>query len=129
MAKMTMGFGVALVLLGALGFVLTGSAHPTALIPVYFGLALGVCGILASSENPKRRMLWMHIAVTLGLVGVLIPGVKAITALVKAHANGTEVASRAAVHEQLLMALICMVFVVLCVRSFIAARRSRTLSA
>ena len=28
-------------------------------------------GILASSENPKRRMIWMHVAVTVALLGFL----------------------------------------------------------
>jgi len=45
--------------------------------------------------------------------------------LIKAHSSGVELAHPAAVHEQLLMAAICLVFVLLCVRSFIAARRSR----
>jgi hypothetical protein len=60
MAKLTIGFGVALIVLGAWGFFGTGGAHPTALIPAYFGLALAVCGGLAQTENAKQRMLWMH---------------------------------------------------------------------
>ena len=38
MAKLTIGFGVLLVLLGIAGFVYTGSTHPTALIPCVIGL-------------------------------------------------------------------------------------------
>ncbi len=71
MAKLTIWFGVALILLGAWGFFGTGSEHPTALIPAYFGLALAVSGALANSPDAKKRMLWMHVAVTFGLLGFL----------------------------------------------------------
>ena len=74
MAKLTIGFGVTLIVLGAWGFFGTGSAHPTALIPAYFGLALAVSGGMAKTENAKQRMLWMHVAVTVGLLGFLGAG-------------------------------------------------------
>jgi hypothetical protein len=41
-------------------------------------------------------------------------------------AHGAPLAHAAAVDEQALMSLVCLVFTALCVRSFIAARRSRT---
>jgi hypothetical protein len=125
MAKLTIGFGVVLILLGAWGFISTGSVHPTALIPVYFGLALVISGAFANSEDAKKRRLWMHIAVTAGLLGFLGAGVMAIVETVKAH--GGPLAHPAAVESQVAMAVLCLVFVVLCVRSFIAARRDRKL--
>ena len=123
MAKLTIGFGFLLVLLGVGGFVMTGSAHPTALIPVWFGMALALCGALANTEDARRRMLWMHIAVTLGLVGFLFPGFMAIKEWVSAH--GAALGHPAAVVEQAAMSMVCLVFTALCVRSFIAARRGR----
>ena len=42
MAKLTIAFGALLGIIGAGYFVGTGSTHPTALIPVWFG-----CGLLA----------------------------------------------------------------------------------
>ena len=125
MAKIAIGFGVVLVALGVWGFVGTGSAHPTALIPLWFGLVLVVCGLMARTEDARRRMLWMHIAVTVGLLGFLFPGIRGGGALVRAHMQGVPVEHAAAVHEQLLMALVCFVFVAMCVRSFVAARRGR----
>jgi fucose 4-O-acetylase-like acetyltransferase len=127
MAKLTIGFGVVLILLGIWGFVATGSAHPTALLPTWFGLALAVCGLLARSEDEKRRMLWMHAAAVLGLVGFLGAGAKALPVYI--HAHGAPLAYPIAVADQLAMALICLVFVLLCVRSFIAVRRTRKLVA
>jgi hypothetical protein len=123
-AKLAIGFGVALIVLGVVVFLMTGSVHPTALIPAWFGIALGVCGILANTNDARRRMLWMHIAVTIGLVGFVFPGVMAIKAWVGAH--GGPLADAAAVKDQAVMSIICLVFTGMCVRSFIAARRSRT---
>jgi fucose 4-O-acetylase-like acetyltransferase len=123
MARMSIGFGVVLILLGVWGFVATGSAHPTALIPVWFGLALGVCGALATTEDAQRRMLWMHVAVTTGLLGFLGAAIRAIIEFVGAH--GAPLAHPIAVEDQAAMATVCAIYEVLCVRSFIAARRSR----
>jgi len=108
---------------GAIGFVLTGNAHPTALIPAWFGLALAILGALARTEDARKRMLWMHIAVTVGLVGFVFPGTMAVLAYVKAH--GGALARPAATEEQAAMAAVCLVFVAICIRSFIAARRGR----
>ncbi|MDE1156415.1 MAG: hypothetical protein PW735_11905 [Acidobacteriaceae bacterium] len=127
MAKIAKLFGALLVVLGIAFFVMTGSAHKTALIPTWFGLAMFVCGVLATTEDAKKRMLWMHIAVTIGLLGFLFPGIRAGLAMQHASATGvalSEVAATAA-HEELAMAAICLLFTVLCVRSFINARRQR----
>lgn len=123
MAKLTIVFGILLILLGITGFVATGSSHPTALIPCAFGLLLALFGTLARTEDAKKRMLWMHIAVTVGLLGFLftIPGLIDVIRM----AQGITVKRPAAAEEQSVMWFICGVFVALCVRSFIAARRSR----
>ncbi|MDR3746036.1 MAG: hypothetical protein P4K80_07905 [Acidobacteriaceae bacterium] len=127
MAKITIGFGVVLSVLGVWGFMASGNMHWTALIPTWFGLALMFSGALAITEDAKRRMLWMHVAVTLGLLGFLGSGPRAITLLVKAH--GAPLAHPLAVEAQSAMATLCLIYVALCVRSFIAARRSGNLSA
>jgi hypothetical protein len=124
LAKLTIGFGVLLGLIGAGYFVATGNAHPTSLIPLWFGLALIICGVLANTENSRRRMLWMHIAVTLALLGFLFPGFMAIKEWL--GARGGALAHPAAVQEQAVMSFVCLILTALCVRSFIAARRSRT---
>lgn len=124
MAKVTMVFGVVLLALGAGFYFATGSAHPTSLIPAVFGLILLICGALANSPDAGRRMLWMHIAVTVGLFGFLFPGFMTVKALVTAR--GAALARPLATAEQGIMAVLCLIFVALCVRSFIAARRRRT---
>lgn len=129
MAKLTIGFGLVLIMLGIWGFVATGSAgaHSSTLFPTWFGLALAVCGLLALTENEKRRRLWMHAAAVLGLVGFLGAGYRALSVLIQAH--GATLAFPIAVANQLAMSLICLVFVILCVRSFIVARSSRQTAA
>lgn len=128
MEKVAIGFGVALILVAGWGYTVgiqvTGVAHPTALIPAYFGLALAWCGVFAMRKGGEKRALWMHVAVTLGLLGFLGAGAMAIVETVKAHGGPLGVHA-IAVEAQAAMAAICLVFVALCVRSFIAARRAR----
>src|ERR1700710_1982114 len=123
MAKLTIGFGVLLILLGIFGFVATGSAHPTALIPAIFGLAFVLFGVMANTENSKRRMLWMHISVTVALLAFLgtIPADIDTIRL----SRGVEFPHPVAVVEKGGMSLLCLLYVLVCVRSFIAARRTR----
>ena len=124
MSRITLYFGAVLTGLGVFYFLTTGSVHPTSLIPVWFGLALAILAVLARSEDTSRRKLYMHIAVTIGLIGFLFPGFMGIRDLIKSHGSQIPLAHPAATHEQLLMAVLCLVFVLLCVRSFIVARRS-----
>ena len=123
MARATRITGIVLIVLGAVYFFMTGAAHPTALIPSYFGIVLLLCGALANSPDTKRVMLWMHIAVTIGLIGFLFPGFRAVKAFMSAAAL-TPVKQTAAT-ESLIMAVICGIFTALCVRNFISNRRAR----
>jgi len=124
MAKVTLIFALLLVLLGLAGFLGTGSQHPTALIPAWFGLALGIFGFLAISPSEARRKLFMHINVTIGLLGFLGGATEAIRGYV--HATSMGVApDQIALASKLTMAGLLLVYVILCVRSFMAARRAR----
>ncbi len=123
MDRVTRITGVVLIVLGAVYFFVTGAAHPTALIPAFFGVVLFLCGLLAKTPDTKRVMLWMHIAVTIGLIGFLFPGFRALKAFLGTAAL-TPVKQTAAT-ESLIMAVICGVFTALCVRNFIANRRAR----
>jgi hypothetical protein len=119
MAKVTLIFAVLLITLGVAGFVGTGSAHPTALIPAAVGLLLGIFGYLAISPNEHRRKLFMHVNVTIGLVGFL----GTIYTLVLSYYS-TKPVDEIAADAKLTMAMLLFFYIVFCVRSFIAARRS-----
>src|SRR6202042_1448608 len=115
MAKLTIVFGIVLILLGIFGYVATGSQHPTALIPAAFGILLGIFGFLAVTPDPKRRMLFMHIAVTVGLLGFLGTA-KSIYDYVLLL-QGKVFPYPAAIEAKAAMAGITLIYVILCVRS------------
>ena len=123
MAKLTIGSGVVLVLVSAGFWLATGRTETAALHPAGIGVLLLLSGVLANTENTKQRMIWMHVAVTAGLIGLLLTGIRAVLTLVK----GTIAANPLGFDERVVIALICLVYVVLCVRSFITARRTRLL--
>jgi ABC-type uncharacterized transport system permease subunit len=117
MAPLAIVFGVLLCALGGGMYVYTGMVSMTALIPAYFGVALILLGALALNE--KLRMHAMHVAALLGLVGFGMPAYMVIKGLAAGDSFGDAKAEQAA------MAVICLVFLVLCVRSFISARIAR----
>jgi fucose 4-O-acetylase-like acetyltransferase len=123
MAKITVLFGVLLIILGAASLILTGHKFPTSLIPVAFGILLVIFGGMAETPQTRRRMLFMHIAVTIGLLGFLAtaPALLSAVQLFK----GKLFPYPAAIEEKAAMSVLLLIYVVLCVRSFIAARRSR----
>jgi peptidoglycan/LPS O-acetylase OafA/YrhL len=124
MARVTYVFGVLLILVGLVGYFATGSAHPTALIPTWFGLALGIGAFLAISPSESRRKLFMHINVTVGLVGLIGAVASALHGYEHARSLGMDPDYKA-LTAQLTMAVLLLVYVNLCVRSFIQTRRSR----
>ncbi len=116
--------GGLLILIGIIGYIYglnTGSASPTALIPAAFGLLLLIFGLFAASKENLRKHL-MHGAVLIGFLGFLATA----SSVLKIPALLAGTAERpAAVAAQFAMALVCFVFVILCVLSFISARRNR----
>jgi len=103
--------------LGAIGYL--PHQAPTALIPAGFGAVLLLLGGLAFQEKMRKHA--MHAAVMVGLIGFLGAGFMAIRA---ALTGGIE-QRPLAFATQVVMALVCAVFVALCVKSFIDARKRR----
>ena len=113
-------FGAVLILLGIIGYVVAVSnnnASVTALIPAFFGIALAVLGVLSQLKEGLRKHL-MHVAVVVALLGFIATAGRLISRL-------SELTATPAVISQAVMALVCLVFVVLAIRSFAAARRNR----
>ena len=124
MAKTTIVFGVLLIVLGLVGFFGTGAIHDTALIPTWVGLALAVGGSLAISPSESRRKIFAHVNVTVGLLGFLGACGSALHAYGHARSLGIDPDYKA-MAAQLTMAGLLLIYVNLCVRSFINARRVR----
>ena len=120
MVSLTMSVGALLSLLGLAAYVVTGMVSLTALIPTFFGVPLVLVAQLAKTES--RRKLGMHIAVVIALLG-LIGSASGIPKVLSLLAGGEIVRPEAAT-IQTLMALTCLVYVVMSVRSFLNARRA-----
>jgi len=116
--------GVLLILIGIIGYgygMTDGRASLTALIPALFGLILAVLGFAGKSNENLRKHL-MHGAVVVGLLGFLAT----VGSFLKIPNLLAGTAERpAAVAAQAAMSLVCLIFVILCVKSFIDARRGR----
>jgi hypothetical protein len=123
MAKVTLFFAALFIAIGAIGFIGTGSTHPTALIPAALGLLLGIFGALALSPDPSRRKLFMHINVTLALLGFLGTAMGLVEWL--RMLGGAVVKNPPATESKAAMAILSLIYVILCIRSFIAARKAR----
>jgi hypothetical protein len=122
MVKTTLVFAVLLIALGLAGYLGTGSQHPTALIPAWIGIALGFGGLLAISPSESRRKIFMHINVTIGVLGFLGGAVEVVRSYVRATFVGTT--GLTALASKLALTALLLIYVLLCVRSFAAARRS-----
>ena len=122
MAKTTVWFGLALVVLGIVAYVGSGADSVTALIPSVLGVVLA--GLGAAGREESRRALMMHIAVLVALVGFLgsVMGVVDLPDLIA----GDPVERPWAVAAQSIMAAMLLVYLVLAIKSFIDARKART---
>ncbi|MFK7884754.1 MAG: hypothetical protein AB8F26_11290, partial [Phycisphaerales bacterium] len=88
----------------------------------FFGIPIAGLGLVAM--NPKARKHAMHVAVILGLLGFIAPLGRLIPVAIKG-----ELQMVASTFMLITMAVVCLVFVVLCVRSFIAARKASVAAA
>ena len=114
--------GVLLILIGIAGYlfsIVDGNTSLTALIPAAFGILLAVLGFAAKSKENLRKHL-MHAAVLVGLLGFIIPAARIVSKL-------SDFKVSLAVLSQISMAVVCLVFVLLCIKSFIDARKNPTI--
>jgi hypothetical protein len=135
-ANVSVVVGLLLTGVGLYGYFGTGTASPTALIPAGLGVPLVVLGLAAYKD--RLRMHAMHAAVIVGLIGFLACVVVAAPSLpalvrdgkvIKTNREGVERDATAAVVSQTVTAVLCGVFVALCVNSFVQARRARRANA
>ena len=125
MAWPTLICGALLILVGIVGYGTAtpdteGRVSPTALIPAFIGAALLLCGSLAF--NAKYRKHVMHLAAMIGLIGA-IGGLMPLMRQYSKTGSFDPTKPSAVAGE--LMILVCVVFVGMCVNSFIQARKAR----
>ena len=111
-------FGILLIIVGAVGYIngmMNEKASVTALIPAFFGIAMAALGVVASRSEGLRKHL-MHAAVVIALIGFFVTAGRLVSKF-------SELAMSPAVISQIAMSAICLLFVILSIRSFAAARR------
>ena len=117
MPRIIFVFAVIFVLLGIGAYLITDAQSWTALIPSIFGLLL----VIAGGVSLKSLKHGGHIAALVGLLGFFGTAIRLIPTLF----SGDPIQNFAAVGVQASFAILCLVFVGLCVKSFIDARRRK----
>lgn len=107
----------------ATGETIAAKSSPTALIPVAFGLPILLCGFWALAK-PSATKFAMHVAVTFGLLGAMASTGRATASLLGWIRGGGEFNQRSFAFVAI-MAVLCWMFVIFCVGSFIKARKAR----
>jgi len=111
---MTLGYGLFLVVWGIVVSLASSSESVTSYFPSFLGAPLAISGWMAKSK-PEKRKLWMHIAVTFGLLCAL-----GGTRFFMVMGDGLDYASG----SMLMLFLTGSAYTALCVRSFIQARKA-----
>ncbi len=121
MPTLSIIFGIILITIGLLGYFGLGSQSITALIPTFLGLPVVILGVLGLKEKFLKTS--MHIVSVLMLLGFL----GTVSGLIKFFGmiSGNEVSRPEAVTVQAIMAVLCLVFLIFTVKSFIDARRNK----
>jgi hypothetical protein len=109
--------GFILIAIGVIGYVATGAASMTALIPAMVGAIMLVLALVA--RNAQARKHAMHAAVAFALIAAIATLPRLIPGLMAREFQ------RPATIAQLAMVLVLLFYVLMGVRSFIQARRDR----
>jgi hypothetical protein len=119
MAKTSQLVGAILMVLGVGGYVLSGMASPTALIPAFFGMVISGLGYYGRHEHTRKTA--MHLAMGVALVGILgsARGLMGLPAVL----SGGDVERPVAVISQSVMAVVLIWYLFMGIQSFRAARR------
>jgi hypothetical protein len=127
MAIPTLVISLLLILTGVGGYFLGHPApgatavSPTALIPAWVGLTLGILGAISFNEKVRKHV--MHLAAMVGLLAAIGDAMQ----LIKTINNTTTPADirQMKIISMSITLVLCVVFLVLCIRSFINARKNR----
>ena len=122
MAKFSILLGIILIALGLISYFGISSESITALIPTFLGVPILILGYLALNEKYlKHAMHGALVLVILGFGGTVGGLIKFFRML------GGEVFERSsAITVQAIMALLCLIFLIFAIKSFIDARRGKS---
>ena len=115
--KISVGYGTFLMIWGLAVSLVSHSQSFTSLIPAIFGLFLTIFSTLALML-PKKKMLFMHIVVIIGLV-IMLGGADFFRGLFSGSDPFTNIWAGS---SKLMMFLTGGIFIFTCIRSFLFAR-------
>ncbi len=121
MPKFSIALGIIFIIMGLYGYFGISSESITALIPTFFGIPLLILGWLGLNDKYLKHT--MHAAAGLTLLGF----VGTVSGLVKFFRmiGGEEMERPAAVTVQAIMAILCLLFLIFAIKSFIDARKNK----
>lgn len=124
MTRLALNIGILLILLGITSYYTSDAASMTALIPSFFGLAFCLLGILGKKSESLRKHA-MHAALLLASLGMAGSFSGLWTTLTYLFGGPEPLRMQAAI-SQSVMAVLCLLFLILGVKSFIDARRGNS---
>ena len=121
MPKFSIVLGIIFIVMGLYGYFGISSESITALIPTFLGIPLLVLGWIGLNEKYlKHAMHGAAVLTLLGFVGTVSGLIKFFRML-----GGEEMQRPAAVTVQAIMSILCLLFLVFAIKSFIDARRNK----
>ena len=122
-ARVSVIYGVILVVFAVLISLISGSESLTSYIPAMLGLPILILGLMAVWA-PSKQKLVMHINVVIGLL-IFLAGLSVIHSLVSGANLSTNLWAN---FSKLFMSLTGALYLTICVKSFIFIRRKRSLT-
>lgn len=121
MPRVAMLFGVIFIILGLVAYFGISSESITALIPAFLGLPMLILGWVAQNEKYLKHA--MHGAAVLALLGFggTVGGLIKFFRMI----GGEQFERGSAITVQAIMALLCLIFLIFAVRSFIDTRKMK----
>lgn len=121
MPKFSIVLGIIFIIMGLYGYFGISSESITALIPTFFGIPLLILGWIGLNDKYlKHTMHGAAVLTLLGFAGTVSGLIKFFKML-----GGEQMQRPAAVTVQAIMSILCLLFLVFAVKSFIDARRNK----
>ena len=121
MEKLSIYYGLFLILWGVIISLISGSGSMTSYIPSFLGVPILIFSYLSIKFVSKKKM-FMHIVVLFGLI-IFLGGLDFIRSLLTGNAFGNIYADL----SKIMMLVTGLFFTYQCIRSFIHARKMREL--
>ena len=121
MEKLSIYYGIFLILWGVIVSFISGSGSFTSYIPTFLGVPILIFSYLSIKFISKKKM-FMHIVVLFGLI-IFLGGIDFIRSLVSGNAFENVYADL----SKIMMLVTGLFFTYQCIRSFIHARKMREL--